>query len=167
MGTAAVSAALGINRVGAQQLLAGEVAGETYKDDRGGLQALASAIERLKSWPTVEPTTPTLQVKVTAATWSDSEARWRGWHRRLPTPLRRDGVRGWWAVREPDKLLGRTFVATMSGFVVEVATIVGYETGYGKRIFTLEDPTDDALDLYSNVRLPPQAGAIIGLWNVS
>ncbi|MFT4044700.1 MAG: hypothetical protein QM673_16190 [Gordonia sp. (in: high G+C Gram-positive bacteria)] len=166
VGTAAVAAALEVNRAGAQAILSAELAGETFKDDRGGLLARAEDIADLATWRRIEPSRRALQVKVAAAVWSESEGRWRGWHRRLSQDQRRDGVRGWWAVRDPDALKGADFLATLGGFVVEVARIVDYENGFGKRNFTLDEPDEAAQELYRSARIPAQAGSVIGLWHI-
>ena len=61
----------------------------------------------------------------------DTEREYLGWHASLSQEQRWDGVRGWWAVRNPDDV--RLLVVVLCTFVVEVLRVTGYETGLGER----------------------------------
>jgi hypothetical protein len=50
---------------------------------------------------------------------------WKGWHKDAPRSEQLAGVTRWWEIREPEQLIGLLFVATVSGFTVEVGRIKG------------------------------------------
>jgi hypothetical protein len=87
---------------------------------------------------------------------------WKGWHKNAPRDAQLAGVSRWWEVREPEQLSGRLFVATVSGFTVEVARIKrarpsGVDTTWA---FDLTDPpeADSEADAWRNIRTKQPPG---------
>lgn len=165
VGPTTVAKDLGVNRQGAQHIIAAEVGGRAYEEERGGVLLARADLRTLTQWAIVEPQSPTLQVKVTPARWVDAEHRFVGWHRALPPEHQLDGVRQFWGIRDAEKLQGVTFLATVSSFVVYSAVIISADRLYGKARLDLQQQPD-ITEQWAEKRLPPAPGSTVTRYNL-
>jgi hypothetical protein len=131
VGPPAVASRLDLARSSAVRLMEAGLAGRLYTDgqrvmvERELVEDLAIPVTDLDTMP------PALVVRVgppqrdtEEAKFRDKPRKWYGWNSLAHDKTdQRAGISRWWEIRDPDKLRGQLFVATVSGFTVDVARI--------------------------------------------
>jgi len=124
----------------------------------------ASLVEALAERTYVEPPHPSALVlrlgrpspvdDPTLDDWPGHERRRTGWDEDDPDrQSRRDAWRGWWRIAKPSELVGELAVATVSGFVVDVALVIGVTVRDGQTVLSLADVAGVGADRFSGRRL--------------
>jgi hypothetical protein len=166
MGPVAIAARLAIARSSALQLIEAGLAGRRYVE---GQRQMVER-ERVEALARRDPVDlhglpPALIVRVGPPqpdTTTDPRD-WYGWYELAPKDTRRGGISRWWRVRDADRLIGRLFVVTVSGFVVDVARIAGARSDRSDWDFQLVDPaaSDTDAESWQDVRLKSVGGGAV------
>lgn len=167
MGPVAIAAHLAIARSSALQLIEAGLAGRRYVEgqrqmvERGRVEVLAkrTPVDLTACLP------PALVVRVgpPQRDTTNDPRDWYGWYELAPKDARRNGVSRWWRVRDAESLIGRLFVVTVSGFVVDVSRIADARSDRSDWAFQLVDPSASDADAKSwqAVRLKSVGGGAI------
>jgi hypothetical protein len=165
MAPTAMAARLSISRPSALQLIEAGLVGPRYAEgqrtmvERQRVEALARPEVEITSLP------PALIARVgpPQADTTDDPREWYGWDETADKDARRAAVSRWWRVKNAESLIGQLFVVTVSGFVVDVARIVGVRADRNDRAFDLVDvePGDKDADAWRGIRLRPVKGGTI------
>lgn len=172
-----VASRLDLARSSAVRLMEAGLAGRLYTDgqrvmvEREPIEALAIPATDLDVLPpafVVRLGPP--QKDTEEAEFRDKPRKWYGWNSLAGDKAdQRAGISRWWEIRDPDKLKGQLFVATVSGFTVDVARIDSQSPAtphpanatWELHIIDLRDGDADA-DAWRNIRVKtPGGGAIL------
>ncbi len=131
------------------------------------------AVEALAARPFVEPPHPgALALRLgppkpivdrVADAGPGYEREHLGWDEADPdTSARRDSWRGWWKIARPHDLVGTLAIATVSGFVVDVALVVAVNVVDGYTVMSLADVEGSGAERFTGrrVRLARGMGAV-------
>ncbi|TDT31344.1 hypothetical protein [Naumannella halotolerans] len=89
-----------------------------------------------------------------------------GWDPEASSEDKVSMVAGWWPCADPDAYVGRPMLVAHQSFILAAYRITGYETGYGRRRFDLEQPGRESAPFLLSAdpvvgrRLPAQRGPI-------
>ncbi|TWS21578.1 hypothetical protein FK529_03055 [Tsukamurella asaccharolytica] len=168
-----VASVLGMSRPSAALLAVSGAGGPVFRKgartDINSVLVPDSTLGSLRMRPFVADHPEALVVRVRPARVdpNDPDREFMGWRPDAAAADLAAAIGRWWRIADPSYWHGKTFVATIVGFVVHIATVESHSTHpAGLVAFTLTVPTPEALDSFEGKRLEiTQGGVTVHLKN--
>lgn len=146
---------LGASHIEREKLHATGILVPTGKVGRTTIYA-RTAVERLAALPWIEPSPPSLIVRLTGPTPADDEEpqtrAWRGWSQDWDEQTQTDAARQWWPARDPEAYIGGTLIAVVGSVIVSQWTPTDWTTNEDARVsFAVDQPR---IGIAGRIRLP-------------